>query len=330
MTIEQLPSGSFRASMMKNGKRYRVTYDHRPGKREAEQDLYALIARDGNRKNGKMTFKTAADKYVDSKRNVLSPSTIRAYVVMLRNLSPWFMELPIDDVCQLDVNKQINELALAHTPKTVRNNHGLISAILGTFRPDFRLHTTLPQKTKAEPYIPTHEDVKRLLEAFDGTEYYVPIILACYGLRRGEILALTPEDLEGDVVHVTKAAVIDEHGNVVIKAPKTTDSIRDVVIPMRIADLIREKGYVYNGYHNQITDRITEVQKQLGMPHFSLHKLRHYFTTSLAPTTPRKDLMKLGGWSSEYVMNTVYEHSQRDQYEQIMRDACKKIEDFIF
>lgn len=43
-----------------------------------------------------------------------------------------------------------------------------------------------------------------------GGEYEVPITLACYGMRRSEICALTPDDLDGDIVHISKAKVMNE------------------------------------------------------------------------------------------------------------------------
>lgn len=42
--------------------------------------------------------------------------------------------------------------AQRHSPKTVRNIHGLISAVLGQYRPDLRLTTALPKKTPRPLY----------------------------------------------------------------------------------------------------------------------------------------------------------------------------------
>lgn len=54
-------------------------------------------------------------------------------------------------------------------------------------------------------------DVKRILAKVKGTAYEVPITLACYGMRRSEIRALRPEDIEGDIVHINKTCVLDEN-----------------------------------------------------------------------------------------------------------------------
>lgn len=47
--------------------------------------------------------------------------------------------------------------------------------------------------------MPSREDVKRILEEVKDTPYEIPITLACYGMRRSEICALHPEDIDRDM-----------------------------------------------------------------------------------------------------------------------------------
>ena len=329
MTIEKLPSGKYRATLMRNGSRYRMTFDYKPSKREAEDALRELMDRKGAQVNGSLTFRQAADKYDDMKRNVLSPSTIRDYTRMCDRMPVWFVDTCIDEITQISINKVVNELSADKSPKTVRNFHGFISTILGTFRPDFKIYTTLPQKRKSEPYIPSDEDVKAILEELRGTMFFIPIVLACYGLRRSEILALTPDDIEGDTVHIRKAVVLDEHRKEVEKPTKTTDSERDIIIPSEIADMIREQGYVYNGAPNSIIVKLTKTQDKLGIPHFSLHKLRHYFASKMLTLTDSKTVQALGGWKTDSVMKTVYAHSMKDEQEKAKKAAAEKLREAI-
>ena len=74
------------------------------------------------------------------------------------------------DITALDIQTEINRLSKEHSPKTVRNYHGFISAVLGTFCPNLKICTTLPQKVKNEPYIPSDNDVKQILEYVKDTE----------------------------------------------------------------------------------------------------------------------------------------------------------------
>ena len=75
MTIEQLPSKSYRISEMRNGVRVRITVNHKPTQKEAKE----LIEEKLGIVNNKTHFKRAADIYIESKSNILSPSSIRGY-----------------------------------------------------------------------------------------------------------------------------------------------------------------------------------------------------------------------------------------------------------
>lgn len=71
------------------------------------------------------------------------------------------------------------------------------------------------------------------------------------------------EVLDGDVLSINKALVQDENKEWVVKTTKTTESTRTIIIPMELADKIRNQGYVYKGHPNSITDCLTRVEKNL-------------------------------------------------------------------
>jgi len=330
MKIEKLPSGSYRIRKMYKGKTYTVVTDYKPTQKEAIQ-LMADELDKVQKKYERMTFQRAAEEYIASKHNVLSPSTIRGYNGILRNLPGAFLGKNINDITAMDVQTEINRLSGNHSPKTVRNYHGFISAVLGAFCPNLKICTTLPQKLKNEPYIPSDEDVKRILDYAKDTKYEIPLILACYGMRRSEICALTPADINGDVVTINKAKVQNENMEWIIKTTKTTASNREIIIPTKIADKIREHGYVFNGYPGKITDFLMSAQKKLEIPHFPLHKLRHYFASKMsAMNVPEADIMKFGGWETDYVMKGVYRHAMEDKNRKAQREAADKLENILF
>lgn len=274
MKIEKLPSGSYRIRKMYRGRTYQVVTDYKPTQKEAIQ----LMSEELDKVRGgsaDKTFRKCAEDYINMKSNVLSPSTIKGYKSLMSQYSDRFMDMNLLRIENADIQREINSLSVGRSPKTVRNFHGFISSVLGVFRPDMKIYTTLPKKVKNEPYIPSDEDVRRILEASKGTEYEIPLILACYGLRRSEICALNPDDIERDVLHVNKAIVLDENNEWIIKSTKTTESTRDIVIPEEIIARIREQGYVYNGHPNSILRFLDKTQKELDIPCFSLHKLRH-------------------------------------------------------
>lgn len=330
MKIEKRSGDSYRVRKMYKGQMYTVTFDYKPTQKEAMQAMVKELDR-VQQKNKKMTFGAAGEEYIKAKKNVLSPTTIKGYNSAMKTISGAFRDLNIHDITALDIQAEINRLSESRSPKTVRNYHGFISAVLGTFCPSLKIYTTLPQKVKSEPYIPSDEDVRKILESAKGTEYEIPIILACYGLRRSEICALTPDDIDGDMVRISKAKVLGENEEWVTKSTKTTSSTREIIIPGKTADMIRKQGYVYRGHPNMISKYLKKTQDKLGIPRFSLHKLRHYFASKMSALgVPEADIMKLGGWETDHVMKSVYRHSMMEKEENAKREAAEKLRNALF
>ena len=101
----------------------------------------------------------------------------------------------------------------------------------------------------------------------------------------------------------------DENDKWVVKNTKTTESTRTIKIPNELADRIKEKGYIYKGYPGSIYNHLMRVEDKLGIEHFSLHKLRHFFASyahNLGYTD--KQIQSFGGWKTDNVMKTVYLH----------------------
>lgn len=330
MKIEKLPSGSYRVRKMYKGKTYSVVFPYKPTQKEAMQAMASELDKVKDISSA-MIFLTAAQRYVDMKRNVLSPRTIKEYSEMPSRYPEWFQVLPVSEIGQAEINRVINELSKNKSPKTVRNYHGFLTAVLGVFRPNLKIRTTLPQRIKHEPYTPSQEDIKRILQEVQGSKYEIPIILACYGMRRSEICALQPEDIEGDIVHINKALVLNENKQWIIKTTKTTESTRDIIIPMELAEKIRLQGYIYKGHPNTISDTLKNVEKKLGIPLFSIHKLRHYFASQMSALgVPEADILKMGGWESDHIMKSVYRHSMMEKQEKAKRDASEKLRKTLF
>lgn len=332
MKIEKLPSGSYRIRKMYKGKMYTVIFDYKPTQKEAMQAMAEELDKVSSTKGERLTFEKAARQYIEAKSNVLSPTTRSAYGSILRSLSPDFIQKNIHDITSLDVQTEINIYSVGRTPKTVHNVHGFISAVLGTFCPNLKLSTTLPKKVKNKPYIPSDEDIRKILQYAKGSRYEVALMLACFGLRRSEICALTLDDIKGDVVTINKAKVYDKEKKqwVIKPTPKTTSSTREIVIPKELVALIEKQGYIYKGHPDNIYDFLDVAQKNLGMEHFSIHKLRHYFASKMSALgIPETDIMAMGGWETPYVMRAVYTHSMEAEQEKAKRKAAEQLKESI-
>lgn len=330
MKIEKRGENSYRVRKMYKGRMYTINFDHKPTQKEAITAMGKELEKVKSKDN-QMTFQRAAESYVDIKRNVLSPRTVKEYSETAKRLPEWFLNLLVSDIEQLNIDRLINELSKDKSPKTVRNYHGFVTAVLGRFSPNLKISTTLPQKIKNEPYTPSQEDVKRILEAVKDTQYEIPITLACYGMRRSEICALRPEDIEGDMANINKAMVQNEKKEWVVKTTKTTESTRRIIIPTELAEKINSQGYVYKGHPGSITKHLEKVEDDLGIPRFPLHKLRHYFASQMSALgVPEADILKMGGWETDHVMKSVYRHSMMEKEEQAKRDAAEKLRNALF
>lgn len=308
MTIEKLKSGSYRIKQMENGKMYRITVDHKPTKTEAIK-LIAEIVGEAKVSAANMTFDQAADAYIQSKSKILSPATIRGYNNIRKMLPKALSQAHIHTITSLMVQSAINDLTGVRGAKTLQNYASFIVTVLKSVGIDVK-HPQTPQKEKKSLYIPTKEDVSLIFSHIKGKEEEVAIILAAYGLRRSEIAALTLDDLNGNVLTINKAMVQDTNQKWIVKTTKTTDSTRTVVIPDDIADLIREKGYIYKKQPYTINQDLHRAQKELGLPQFSLHKLRHFFASYAHDLGfSDKAVQEMGGWKSDAILRTVYTHA---------------------
>lgn len=331
-SIQQLPSGSYRAQAYlgkdENGKVIRTSFTH------DDYDTVLRWALDQKREHqrendarstpGNMTFGEAVDRYIESKSAVLSPSTIREYKRIRRTALQGLMMIPLGRLTQNDVQVAINHEAAKCAPKTVRNRHGLITAVLAVYLPSFKLSTTLPKKVKPDIYIPTEDELKAVLIACNGTPMEIPVILAaCCGMRRSEICALTWSDVnfKKNTISITGAIVIDENNQAVEKGTKTTAGKRTVPMmpPVRA---ILEKAYPNRGDQEHLTtltlDAITKAFPRLleraKVNHFRFHDLRHYVVSlMLYLNIPKKYIADYVGHENEKMIDQVYGHIMQDK-----------------
>ena len=314
MAIEKLKSGHYRIRFEKDRKKYSITTDRKPTKREEAALIQEYMENLKTEKlDKKGTFKTYAEEYIKTKENVLSVSTIKGYKHALNALPVSFLNTPFFEIEQHDVTRLVNSMVHDAKPKTIYNRHGFVSAVLREFRPGFVLNTKLPRKEQKEIYTPTEKEVMAIFKYIDSNpvfrRYYIPIYLGAMGLRRSEIGALTIEDLsEDNTLTICKAKVQDSNNKWIVQPyTKTEKSNRKIPIPKKLADRIREQGYIYEGSLNQIFCTLDSVQKALGLPHFGIHRLRSYFASKAhALGLPDSIILTLGGWKSDNIMKNVY------------------------
>ena len=323
MNIEK-HGNRWRVTEDRDGIRYRVSVDHKPSEREARDLIHERIREAEPNTCGKDTFEWSANKYIESKSNILSPSTVKGYSSVLKNLSTDFKKLKTATITQEQIQIEINIYAATHSPKSTRNAHGFISAVFRMFRPRMHISTTLPLKGKFEPYTPSEDEVKAILNMAKGTEFEIPFRLGCYGMRRGEVCAILESDLDGNILHINKSKVVNERNEWMIKPiPKTSESIRDIYIDDELVDLIRKRGEAFAGHPNMLNKRLHDYQAILSLPAFRFHDMRAYYV-SMAHSLgiPDRYIMANCGFSSNRIMDRVYKRTFADKQAEVNKSIA--------
>lgn len=320
-TPQKLPSGMYRCQVMVDGKRVSVV-DENPAVAQAKAVALRAGIIEEKKVAPSMTVGEAVDRYIESKDAVLSPSTIRGYRSIREKSLGKLETVRLDELTQEAVQRHVNELAREKTPKYCRNVHGLLSAALAAYRPDFTLHTTLPQKVKTEIQIPTIEEVQLLAEKAKGTRFELPFLLATWmGLRTSEIRGLTWDCIEGDTLHVKQALVEGDDGPV-LKNTKTYSGDRKLPIPPYIKGLIegqpKSGEYIVPYSRNALYNRLRRMCEKYKLQHYRFHDLRHYqASVMLALGVPDKYAMERMGHASTNMLKNVYQHTMQRKSEEV-------------
>lgn len=325
MKIEE-HHGSYRVRKTCKGVTYTATFDQKPTDKEALIAITRIIEEADSCKKG--SFEELATRYIEGRKNVVSPSTVRTYQTKLKQLSDEFKKMNVKKLINADVQEEISRLAEKLEPKTVKTTYGFIASVLTEFKPNLRLRVKLPQIIKKVVYEPTNEDIRRILDEVKGTDYSIPFQLGILGCRRGEICALSFDDLTDNNLFIHRTMVYDENGNWIVKeTPKTEESNRILPLPEPLAEEIRKQGYIYNNHPNALNKEIHRVQKRLGIPAFKFHALRSYFASyAHSIGIPEADILKLGGWATPSVMERVY----RKSLEESKKESMDKLTQSLF
>lgn len=271
-----------------------------------------------------VTFEYAFQRLQESRRNVLSPATLRADNSRVKKLSEGFRFKRLSEITEADIQRELNAYAIDHSPKSTKNLSGQISKVLSSFRPEFSYHVQLPSSVRYDIHVPTDDEVKRLIEASEGTDLELPILLAAFGpMRRGEICALTSNDIKGNTVHVRKNMVRGENKTWIIKSPKTYAGNRYIQFPDFVgAKLKGIEGRIFDMNPDDISRAFSKMLDDLGMEHFRFHDLRHY-SASIQHSLGIPDvyIMQRGGWSDVSTLQGVYRHAMSDR-ENTMNDLA--------
>lgn len=316
-------AGKWRIQLRLGGKSIVVSdYDKKKCQARAMAIKYDAIQTASEPSN--MTLGEALDKYIELRTPVISPATVRGYKKIRNNCFQELMPVKLKLLTQEKIQKAVNTMSKDKAPKYVANAHGLLSAVLKEYYPDFRLTTVLPSKRKPEMNLPDDKDIADIMDAVKGTRIEVPILMALWmGMRVSEIRGATYDCIKDHRLHINKAIVDDENLKPVEKQTKTYSSDRWVQIPQYVENLIwnlpgDHDGHIITLSANALKNAFYRLQEKKGLSHFTLHSLRHAnAAVMLRLGIPNKYAQERGGWSTDSVLKSVYQYTMQDEMKRI-------------
>lgn len=312
MKAERLPSGKYRVRVYlgkENGKpRWKSITA-----RDKDEALRQAALYDRNSTN--MTVQEACERFISLRETELSPSTLRGYQGTLERLKKDVLgAVKLDRLSTPVLQAWVNSIKASK--KTKKNHLGFVLAVARFFEVDKVFRVRIAQEERKEMHTPTMDEVNQVI-SFADEELKRAICLACFGLRRGEICALTAEDFDRKnmTVRISKAYAKTSDNTFVLKSPKTMKSTRTVPISPEVMALMPTEGRVIECSPDCITNRFAKAVTRAGVEKFRFHDLRSFFASTALSTvgSASRSVQDLGGWQTDRVMKSHYERSISDQ-----------------
>lgn len=302
------------------------------GKSEREINRKMLEYREAEEK-GK-PFEVVADEWADKHFETVEYNTVKQYKPALKQISEHFSGISVKDITSKDVDKFLHLLAnQGYAMKTVKTrllvmNQVFKYAVINNYTENnpcqyISVPKNLPQ-TKRD--MPTAEEIETVKQSVDKTFGLFAYFILYTGLRRGEALALTYNDIdfENKIIHVNKS--VHYVGNSPhIKQPKTAAGIRDIILLDRLTDKLKQKNtsdllfpnhngeIIRNGHFNRLW---AKYLSETGLS-ITPHQLRHAYATILFEAgIDVKDAQELLGHSTIQVTRDIYTHISKTRKSQ--------------
>lgn len=318
-------------------------------KREAEDWLRNFLM--SQQADFNMSFEEFVKLYYEDMTPRVREHTMKTkkHIIELK-IMPFFGKKSMNAITPADIRKWQNELLLKNYSQTyLRTINNQLTAIFNYAVQYYDLKNNPCKKAGSigknkakEMNFWTKEEFSMFIEGVIDKQrsYTAFMVLFWTGIRIGELLALTPSDIdfEEKTIHISKSYQrID--GRDIITPPKTQKGNRIITVPdFLLADL---KDYMDSIYCLEDNDRLFPVTKYYmehemkrgvknsGVKHIRIHDIRHSHCAMLMELgiTPLEAAERLGHERVETTLNTyahLYPNKQRklsDKLEQIYKEV---------
>ena len=319
MQKRQLPNGKWQFTegyKDKEGKYRRITVVKPNKTRVSEKEAYEELQQKIREKlEDKVELKTIGfykNEFLEIKKNTVSINTLASYKSILKLLDD---DINISDITKLEYEKKLNQYRETYSPqhiKLIKNIFNIFfkfikSYYVPTF--DINLEFTLSKEDKFEEkqkikYIETNK-IQEVLELITHpiTKDFVTVQLLT-GLRAGELLAVTPKDI--DIKNKTISVNKTKHASGIFTSPKTLSSIRTIEINDRTLEILMRYTSASETLFNTTVQTLNHNLKNVKL---STHMFRHTHVALLVEAgVPIKVISERLGHSKIDTTLDIYTH----------------------
>ncbi len=250
------------------------------------------------------------EEWLNAVVNRVRESTLVNYKAKFeKHILPVFADMPCADLSAVKINEYINKkLADGLSASYVRDIITVFKSMLCYAQEeyDFKLslkNVVLPKVEKKQIEKISDAEQKRLisyLKANMSLTAFGILLSLCMGLRIGELCGLkwSDVDFQHKILHIRRTVqrITSANGNrktkIVISAPKSATSFRDIAIPdflMEYFRMFRDEAdfFILSGADKPVEPRIMQyrykkILQSAEIDNHSYHNLRHTFATNCA------------------------------------------------
>lgn len=326
-----------------------------PSQKQAEKYLAKKLAEmelTGIGYSSKMTVESFLKEWLESKESNISSNSLVYYKGAINNhIVPLIGDMRLDQLNKGNMQKYVTLLSKDCEPPTVMLAIKVLKLALNSAvdwelimsNPALRLE--LPKYRKKEKVVWSDKELAQFLDV-NRDDDLMPLykLIIATGLRRGEALALTWDDVNFDGAYIKVSKSLDK--TKVIRDTKTTSSIREVIVPDFIIATLRElkvsqsKFMMATGQRNKanylfvnklclpcdpnlILRRFKRSCQKAGVRETDLHSLRHLHVSMLVSAgVDVKTIQKRVGHSDASTTMNIYAHMLNNTD----KEAADKIE----
>lgn len=325
-------------------------------KREAveyEREYLLKKAKDVN-----MGFEQFVESYLEDLKPRLKYNTYLTKENIIRTkILPYFKEKALSDICTSDIMQWQNEIlqmrdddGRGYSPTYLKTISAQMSAIFNHATRYYDLKdnpcqkiSNMGRKKAKEMLFWTRDEFFRFIETMKSKpmSYYAFEMLFWTGIREGELLALTREDvdLEKKILHIRKSYQRLERKDYITE-PKTEKSTRDINLPEFLCEELEDYfGMLYKCNNDT---RLFEISKhylqhemkrgckESGVKRIRIHDLRHSHVAYLIELgfSPVEIAERMGheSISVTFTYSHLYPSKQKSLADKLNEDREKALE----